>query len=129
MTQLRNAQTNDRNYTVIDGSEQSPKLNGSSERCLKTSKSVRDVFRFFFQAEDGIRDYKVTGVQTCALPISILRTRRELLLRTGRASRTAMSTWSCSRLTKCVSVVMLSSSRGNFSPSATNTGADRKSVV
>src|SRR5256885_12953299 len=27
-----------------------------------------DVF-FFFQAEDGIRDYKVTGVQTCALPI------------------------------------------------------------
>src|SRR5256885_5774745 len=27
---------------------------------------------FFFQAEDGIRDYKVTGVQTCALPISNL---------------------------------------------------------
>src|SRR5256885_240899 len=27
---------------------------------------------FFFQAEDGIRDYKVTGVQTCALPILIL---------------------------------------------------------
>src|SRR5256885_3124969 len=26
---------------------------------------------FFFQAEDGIRDYKVTGVQTCALPIWI----------------------------------------------------------
>src|SRR5688500_4040920 len=26
---------------------------------------------FFFQAEDGIRDYKVTGVQTCALPISV----------------------------------------------------------
>src|SRR5256885_11131809 len=26
----------------------------------------------FFQAEDGIRDYKVTGVQTCALPISVL---------------------------------------------------------
>src|SRR2546426_1397849 len=28
---------------------------------------------FFFQAEDGIRDYKVTGVQTCALPIWIIR--------------------------------------------------------
>src|SRR5688500_2738289 len=28
---------------------------------------------FFFQAEDGIRDYKVTGVQTCALPISLVR--------------------------------------------------------
>src|SRR6266850_6817103 len=26
-------------------------------------------YSFFFQAEDGIRDYKVTGVQTCALPI------------------------------------------------------------
>src|SRR3989454_11219127 len=29
-------------------------------------------FFFFFQAEDGIRDYKVTGVQTCALPISVV---------------------------------------------------------
>src|SRR5438270_9253084 len=27
------------------------------------------VFFFFFQAEDGIRDLTVTGVQTCALPI------------------------------------------------------------
>src|SRR5256885_8773563 len=32
-------------------------------------ESVVELF-FFFQAEDGIRDYKVTGVQTCALPIS-----------------------------------------------------------
>src|SRR5437762_5305886 len=29
-------------------------------------------FFFFFQAEDGIRDTSVTGVQTCALPISRL---------------------------------------------------------
>src|SRR6267154_3319128 len=29
-----------------------------------------DIFFFFFQAEDGIRDGRVTGVQTCALPIS-----------------------------------------------------------
>src|SRR5437764_14197277 len=28
------------------------------------------LFFFFFQAEDGIRDTSVTGVQTCALPIS-----------------------------------------------------------
>src|SRR5258706_766753 len=28
---------------------------------------------FFFQAEDGIRDWSVTGVQTCALPISSRR--------------------------------------------------------
>src|SRR5690606_41903548 len=28
-------------------------------------------FFFFFQAEDGIRDFHVTGVQTCALPICV----------------------------------------------------------
>src|SRR6266850_2449296 len=33
---------------------------------------------FFFQAEDGIRDYKVTGVQTCALPIWSCRPRPRL---------------------------------------------------
>src|SRR5690606_40985761 len=31
---------------------------------------------FFFQAEDGIRDFHVTGVQTCALPILSAETRR-----------------------------------------------------
>src|SRR5437762_1296725 len=31
---------------------------------------VMPFFFFFFQAEDGIRDTSVTGVQTCALPIS-----------------------------------------------------------
>src|SRR5256886_9130486 len=31
-------------------------------------------FCFFFQAEDGIRDLTVTGVQTCALPISACAT-------------------------------------------------------
>ena len=33
-------------------------------------------FFFFFQAEDGIRDDLVTGVQTCALPISSMSTLR-----------------------------------------------------
>src|SRR5256886_11708419 len=32
-----------------------------------------DLLFFFFQAEDGIRDLTVTGVQTCALPISTQR--------------------------------------------------------
>src|SRR5437762_7731728 len=35
------------------------------------SVSVLCLILFFFQAEDGIRDTSVTGVQTCALPISI----------------------------------------------------------
>src|SRR5256885_10537772 len=40
------------------------RLPGRERRCAS------GVSFFFFQAEDGIRDYKVTGVQTCALPIS-----------------------------------------------------------
>src|SRR5256885_7463385 len=48
---------------------------------------------FFFQAEDGIRDYKVTGVQTCALPILFERFGRPNVLslsrsRPSRASQT-----------------------------------------
>src|SRR6516165_6229957 len=40
---------------------------------------------FFFQAEDGIRDLTVTGVQTCALPILLLI--RASLVRTGSRHR------------------------------------------
>src|SRR5690606_17960682 len=39
--------------------------------CYKRSCSVCLIF--FFQAEDGIRDFHVTGVQTCALPICKLK--------------------------------------------------------
>src|SRR5207248_8685983 len=42
-------------------------------------------FFFFFQAEDGIRDRTVTGVQTCALPI--LRGRDDVPAPIGRAPR------------------------------------------
>src|SRR5256885_4989659 len=38
-------------------------------RLEERTRRGREVLFFFFQAEDGIRDYKVTGVQTCALPI------------------------------------------------------------
>src|SRR5205809_1966682 len=50
------------------------------------------IFFFFFQAEDGIRDVAVTGVQTCALPIfvraldqiaSLLEFNREKVSRRG----------------------------------------------
>src|SRR5215467_15902210 len=44
------------------------------------------MFFFFFQAEDGIRDYKVTGVQTCALPILVPQTAS----RPGQAARDAL---------------------------------------
>src|SRR2546430_4422030 len=37
---------------------------------LRDREQDRTFLFFFFQAEDGIRDLTVTGVQTCALPIS-----------------------------------------------------------
>src|SRR2546430_12329516 len=37
---------------------------------MDTARGERGDAYFFFQAEDGIRDLTVTGVQTCALPIS-----------------------------------------------------------
>src|SRR2546427_2600055 len=42
-------------------------------------------FFFFFQAEDGIRDLTVTGVQTCALPI--------LTARSSAVSRAGTNRW------------------------------------
>src|SRR5256885_4036337 len=48
-------------------------------------------FFFFFQAEDGIRDYKVTGVQTCALPIFILSFWRQF--RPDQANSLVPHTW------------------------------------
>src|SRR2546430_5657798 len=38
--------------------------------CACNISYIPIIFFFFFQAEDGIRDLTVTGVQTCALPIS-----------------------------------------------------------
>src|SRR5437588_3470739 len=42
---------------------------GSRSFCFLIFFSFSFHFFFFFQAEDGIRDHCVTGVQTCALPI------------------------------------------------------------
>src|SRR5256885_12803288 len=55
-----------------------------------TARSVTSILLFFFfQAEDGIRDYKVTGVQTCALPISGV-----IGVPTYRRALPGCSTWS-----------------------------------
>src|SRR5207244_6867781 len=43
----------------------------AARACAEGSRLVTSIPAFFFQAEDGIRDDLVTGVQTCALPISI----------------------------------------------------------
>src|SRR5687767_15540587 len=49
------------------------------------------MYFFFFQAEDGIRDKLVTGVQTCALPILLVMSRLPLMTST-RSSGSSRST-------------------------------------
>src|SRR5207253_6975217 len=48
-----------------------------------------ELFSFFFQAEDGIRDGHVTGVQTCALPIYAVKAKRGLPLNPQLCEHTA----------------------------------------
>src|SRR5256886_12253495 len=55
-------------------------VSGSAVR-LVLKRICRVIVFFFFQAEDGIRDLTVTGVQTCALPISGQRLKFHLTLR------------------------------------------------
>src|SRR6267143_3730572 len=62
-------------------------------------------FFFFFQAEDGIRDGTVTGVQTCALPISPLAALSHLVRPGGRIVLSVMNRW-------CVAEIVLLAGRG-----------------
>src|SRR5690606_39961157 len=65
---------------------------------------------FFFQAEDGIRDFHVTGVQTCALPISHWRSR-------ARVSTSAPTT--CPGTQPLHSAATTSTRRVAWSPTST----------
>src|SRR5207245_4695944 len=58
----------------------SPAFKQSRFHVAPWSRKVGEVC-FFFQAEDGIRDATVTGVQTCALPISYLTAQWEPLVK------------------------------------------------
>src|SRR5215469_16937475 len=53
--------------------------NAQSSPRLKPLPSATIAIVFFFQAEDGIRALYVTGVQTCALPISAREANRSVL--------------------------------------------------
>src|SRR6266481_8242119 len=57
----------------------------TAERKLPPARIL--LISFFFQAEDGIRDGTVTGVQTCALPISLRRDRGRRTCPGGRRPR------------------------------------------
>src|SRR5690606_39731546 len=68
-----------------------------------TVSLICSVFIFFFQAEDGIRDFHVTGVQTCALPIWV---RPLLTISSARPSRSvggARSAPGDAAITSCAS--------------------------
>src|SRR5205809_8035978 len=62
------------------------------------------LFIFFFQAEDGIRDVAVTGVQTCALPISVF------------VARKAVGAWSSSKSCEEVPLPWPACRKGTSSP-------------
>src|SRR5437667_7356742 len=101
--------------------------------CLVLSYGVLVVVRvclfffFFFQAEDGIRDRDVTGVQTCALPISA-----RAPVWPSRSATTWCSSWIDGAGTRDLGLVTRRWTRwsngGNSSPSAARS-RDRKSVV
>src|SRR2546421_1375476 len=56
-----------------------------ASRTVQSASPLYDMLSFFFfQAEDGIRDLIVTGVQTCALPISTGDPRKGDASRSGR---------------------------------------------
>src|SRR2546429_3125351 len=57
---------------------------------------------FFFQAEDGIRDVAVTGVQTCALPILVKSSLVAILLLSRRRRATTRQPWLWPASSACV---------------------------
>src|SRR2546430_12413938 len=61
----------------------------ATDASLCPTARFSDIFLFFFQAEDGIRDLTVTGVQTCALPISSGSGRRARAPGGGRGAGSA----------------------------------------
>src|SRR5256885_13210501 len=83
---------------------------------------------FFFQAEDGIRDDKVTGVQTCALPILAPRARAECSAsRAARGYRWRRRRGAAAPASKCGGTRQPRRACSYCNP-ASNPG-DRKSVV
>src|SRR5258708_17247281 len=86
-----------------------------------------DLYFFFFQAEDGIRDDLVTGVQTCALPI--LPDSCAAMARSARGSLSAAhesgSEWCCRSLEE----VHAAYGSGSCLSHAQERVGDRKSVV
>src|SRR2546430_4452522 len=84
---------------------------------------------FFFQAEDGIRDLTVTGVQTCALPISMFKSCFGVRVRLRGQKRVPRPP---ARITACVvsfSFTLFAHSKIVCAIAVSEWPSDRKSVV
>src|SRR5256885_12438310 len=84
---------------------------------------------FFFQAEDGIRDYKVTGVQTCALPICQVEAMKQLEQARLRGSLGTLSGAEQNRLRRPALVLQARIGAASSSQRDAEQALDRKSVV
>src|SRR2546421_4721610 len=82
---------------------------------------------FFFQAEDGIRDLIVTGVQTCALPIYILSV--DASLAKIRWMQKSSPDWASERPYVARGLIIAGNCRGDLAAFRASDGTDRKSVV
>src|SRR2546422_10623607 len=81
------------------------------------------LFFFFFQAEDGIRDVAVTGVQTCALPIYPLQLSRGLLPESSGVTTATLGRVACHRPSRCRLQSMQSVAQGRASSRSTAIGS------
>src|SRR2546430_1048018 len=76
-------------FTLAFSTSQRLRTTRASDRTFFTVRHYITPYAcFFFQAEDGIRDLTVTGVQTCALPISGRGARRPETIAGSRTGKT-----------------------------------------
>jgi len=72
MKSLPNTQPNARKFPLVDYQYHAPMLNGSSARCLQTSKSLRDITRDYFDAEADREFISEAAVFTALIVMAIM---------------------------------------------------------
>ena len=72
MKPLPNTQPNARRFPLVDYHYQAPMLNGSSAPCLKTSRSLRDITRDYFDAEADREFISEAAVFTALIVMAIV---------------------------------------------------------
>ena len=72
MKPLPNIHPNARRFPLVDYHYQAPMLNGSSAPCLKTSKSLRDISRDYFDAEADREFISEAAVFTTLIVMAIV---------------------------------------------------------